>query len=104
LLAGSSSESIQEKRAFVEADLLVEEVAKREIASILRCDLSLMISEYEMQLLTEIFKIDSSLLFYLPLLLEEISNADIDMPSFEERNNFVFIGNFSMNPIEWFNI
>jgi hypothetical protein len=27
--------------------------------------------------------------------LEEISNADIDMlPSFEERNNFVFIGNF----------
>jgi hypothetical protein len=59
-----------------------------------------MISEYEMQLLTEIFKIDSSLLFYLPLLLEEISNADIDMlPSFEERNNFVFIGNFSMNPI-----
>jgi hypothetical protein len=46
LLAGSSSESIQ-KRAFVEADLLVEEVAKREIASILRCDLSLMISEYE---------------------------------------------------------
>jgi hypothetical protein len=97
LLAGSSSESIQEKRAFVEADLLVEEVAKREIASILRCDLSLMISEYEMQLLTEIFKIDSSLLFYLPLLLEEISNADIDMlPSFEERNNFVFIGNFSM--------
>jgi hypothetical protein len=83
----------------VEADLLVEEVAKREIASILRCDLSLMISEYEMQLLTEIFKIDSSLLFYLPLLLEEISNADIDMPSFEERNNFVFIGNFSMNPI-----
>jgi hypothetical protein len=52
-------------------------------------------------LLTEIFKIDSSLLFYLPLLLEEISNADIDMlPSFEERNNFVFIGNFSMNPIE----
>jgi hypothetical protein len=68
--------AFKEKRAFVEADLLVEEVAKREIASILRCDLSLMISEYEMKLLTEIFKIDSSLLFYLPLLLEEISNAD----------------------------
>jgi hypothetical protein len=49
--------------------------------------------------LLEIFKIDSSLLFYLPLLLEEISNADIDMlPSFEERNNFVFIGNFLHEP------
>jgi hypothetical protein len=77
LLAGSSSEKHSRETSFVEADLLVEEVAKREIASILRCDLSLMISEYEMQLLTEIFKIDSSLLFYLPLLLEEISNADI---------------------------
>jgi hypothetical protein len=64
LLAGSSSEKHSRETSFVEADLLVEEVAKREIASILRCDLSLMISEYEMQLLTEIFKIDSSLLFY----------------------------------------
>jgi hypothetical protein len=59
-----------------------------------------MISEYEMKLLTEIFKIDSSLLFYLPLLLEEISNADDMLPSFEERNNFVFIGNFLHEPIE----
>lgn len=91
--------AFKEKRAFVEADLLVEEVAKREIASILRCDLSLMISEYEMQLLTETFKIDSLLLFYLPFLLEEISNADIDkLPSFEERKNFVFIGNFLHEP------
>jgi hypothetical protein len=91
--------AFKEKRAFVEADLLVEEVAKREVASILRCDLSLMISEYEMQLLTEIFKIDNSLLFYLPLLLEEISNADMDtLPSFEESTNFVFIGNFLHEP------
>jgi hypothetical protein len=60
-----------------------------------------MISEYEMKLLTEIFKIDSSLLFYLPLLLEEISNADIDMlPSFEERIILFSLVIFSMNPIE----
>ncbi|CAM2935691.1 glycosyltransferase [Flavobacterium frigoris] len=91
--------AFKEKRPFVEADLFVEAVAKREIASILRCDLSLIISEYEMQLLTEIFKIDSSLLLYLPFLLEEISNADIDkLPLFDERNNFVFIGNFLHEP------
>jgi hypothetical protein len=54
-----------EKRCFEEGDLLKEEV-KREIASILRCDLSLMISEYEVELLTNIFKLDSALLFYLP--------------------------------------
>ena len=40
--------------------------AKREIASILRCDLSLIISEEEMKLLQEQFKIEPSLIFYLP--------------------------------------
>jgi hypothetical protein len=45
-------QNFKEKRCFEEGDLLKEEVAKREIASILRCDLSLMISEYEVELLT----------------------------------------------------
>ncbi|MEZ7500534.1 glycosyltransferase [Flavobacterium sp. Arc3] len=89
--------AFKEKRPFVEADLLVEEVAKREIASILRCDLSLMISEYEMELLRGIFKIESSLLFYLPFLSEGMSNVD-KLPSFEERKNFIFIGNFLHEP------
>jgi hypothetical protein len=91
--------AFKEKRDFEVNDLFVEDVAKREIASILRCDLSLMISEYEMQLLTETFKIDSSLLFYLPFLLEPLTSADLDkLPSFEERKNFVFIGNFLHEP------
>jgi hypothetical protein len=41
---------------------LKEEVAK--IASILRCDLSLMISEYEVELLTNIFKLDSVIVLF----------------------------------------
>jgi hypothetical protein len=45
-------QNFKEKRCFEEGDLLKEEVAKREIASILRCDLSLMISEYEVELQT----------------------------------------------------
>ena len=91
--------AFKEKREFQTQDLLVEEVAKREIASILRCDLSLMISEYEIELLTTTFKIDTSLLYYLPLLLESNAIPDLEeLPSFEERKDFVFIGNFLHEP------
>ncbi|WP_348823625.1 glycosyltransferase [Flavobacterium aestuarii] len=87
------------KREFELVDLLREDVAKREIASILRCDLSLMISEFEMDLLKSIFKIDEKLLYYLPFLLDEISGKTFEkLPSFEERNDFVFIGNFLHEP------
>jgi hypothetical protein len=91
--------AFKEKREFQTQDLLVEEVAKREIASILRCDLSLIISEYEMELLTTAFKIDGSLLYYLLLLLESNAIPDLGkLPSFEERTDFVFIGNFLHEP------
>lgn len=91
--------AFKSKRDFQLSDLLVEEVAKREIASILRCDLSLMISEYEMELLSNVFKIDSSLLYYLPLLLESNAIPElVKLPSFEERTDFVIIGNFYHEP------
>ena len=73
----------------------ISDVFKREMASIYRCDLTLLISEYEMQLATETFKIDASLLFYLPFLSEEINP---NVPKFEERNHFVSIGNFLHEP------
>jgi len=91
--------AFKENRKFTTDDLLVEDVAKREIASILRCDSSLMISEFEMDLLQTVFKIDSKLLYYLPLLLESIDASTIQkLPSFEDRKNFVFIGNFLHEP------
>jgi glycosyltransferase involved in cell wall biosynthesis len=91
--------AFKEKRSFSTNDLLVEEVAKREISSILRCDISLMISEYEIELLQSVFKIDADLLYYLPLLLESIEESTIqNLPSFEERKNFIFIGNFLHEP------
>ncbi|HUH35873.1 MAG TPA: glycosyltransferase family 4 protein [Moheibacter sp.] len=68
----------------------------REITSILRCDLSIMISEVEMKLLMNEFKISKELLFYLPFL-EEIENNK-NLKSFEERRDFVFIGNFLHEP------
>ena len=73
----------------------ISDVFKREIASIYRCDLTLLISEYEMQLATEKFKIDTSLLYYLPFLSEEVNP---NVPKFEERNHFVSIGNFLHEP------
>ena len=91
--------AFKENRSFKTTDLFVEEVAKREIASILRCDLSLMISEFEVELLESTFKIEKALLYYLPFLLEPIVVAQIDkLPFFEERKNFVFIGNFLHEP------
>ncbi|MFV8374469.1 glycosyltransferase [Flavobacterium sp. LB1P62] len=91
--------AFKEKRLFNATDLFLEDVAKREIASILRCDLSLMISEFEMELLESVFKIDKALFYYLPFLLESINSAGVQkLPSFEERENFIFIGNFLHEP------
>lgn len=76
---------------------LFSDTAKREIASILRCDLSLIISDDEMNILQNQFKIDPSLLHYLPFLEEEITTTNHWL-SFEERVDFVFIGNFLHEP------
>jgi len=78
---------------------LYSDVAKREIASILRCDISLIISEMEMNLLLEKFKIEPSLLHYLPFLEDEITQAQVNKwLSFDEREGFAFIGNFLHEP------
>jgi hypothetical protein len=78
---------------------LFNEVAKREIASIYRCDVSLIISEAEMDVLTHVFKVDASLLYYLPFLLEPISEETIGaLPEFKERHDFITVGNFLHPP------
>jgi glycosyltransferase involved in cell wall biosynthesis len=75
------------------------ELAKREIASIYRCDLSLIISESEMELLEEQFNIPQNLLLYLPFLLNPITNDTVmQLPGFEDRQHFISIGNFRHPP------
>lgn len=74
---------------------LNNDLAKREIASIYRCDVTLIVSEFEMELLQMHFKVHSFLLFYLPIWVE---NKMQNLPSFEERNDFMFIGNFLHAP------
>ena len=87
--------AFKEKYTFELSEIVEEDVAKREIASILRCDVSLMVSEYEMQLLKSVFTIDSSLLLYLPLVVDSF---DLNSLLFDQRENFVFIGNFLHEP------
>ena len=93
-------QALKENREFAHLDLLNEH-AKREIASIYRCDVSLIISEYEMELLRTIFKVDEALLHYLPFMLNPISETDQKAwLNFEERKHFVTIGNF-LHPPNW---
>ncbi|MEN8124868.1 MAG: glycosyltransferase [Bacteroidota bacterium] len=83
----------------VSLDYLINTITKREVASIYRCDLSLIISKYEYELLVNTFKIDSSLLIYLPFLLDTLKNETIESyPTFNERKNFMTIGNFKHEP------
>lgn len=79
--------------------LLNSDNAKREIASILRCDMSLIISTFEMDLLKDVFKIDKKILYHLPFLLEKVDANQIKKwCSFKDRENFIFIGNFFHKP------
>src|SRR5699024_7195355 len=85
-LRRARKKAINEERSFAPEDLLNEETAKREIASIFRCDLSLVISEYELKLLQDLFKIDKTLLHYLPFMLDPIGKDTVrSWPAFDER-------------------
>lgn len=72
-------------------------MAQREVAAIFRCDLSLMISHYEINLLTEYFSVPTNLLHYCPFLNLAIREPEL-LPSFAARQHFISIGNFRHEP------
>ncbi len=79
--------------------LFTSDTAKREIASIYRSDVSLVISETEYVLLTDRFKIDPSLVCYLPfMIVSENCRPRNDCKLYSERRDFVSIGNFLHPP------
>jgi len=105
-LRKAREESHKKGTEVTNSDLLNSNAAKREIASIYRCDLSLIISDYEMELLQSVFKVDKNLLLHLPFMLDEIGEEQPnEWTPFEERNNFVCIGNGKHAPnvdaIKW---
>lgn len=98
-LRAARQKAWKERQTFKTHSLLTEEVARREIASILRSDLSLIISDAEFTILKDLFMLDKALLCYLPFLLkpDDFKNRE-EVPLFEERSHFVTIGNFRHEP------
>ena len=77
--------------------LVNSDMAKREVAAIFRCDLTLMVSHVEVALLQQLFNVDKRLLHYCPFMLNE-AQLQQENPSFEQRCDFLSIGNFRHAP------
>jgi len=71
------------------------DLAKREVASFYRCDLTLLVSEVEIELLVEQFRIPRHLLHWNPLMVDLPDSPPVP---FEARANFIHIGNFRHAP------
>lgn len=89
----------KQRRAIKQSDYH-RSTALREIASIYRCDMSLIISEAEMNHLQQVYGIDAALLYYLPLMVDstDLEQQQSSAPGFEQRQGFLFIGNFRHSP------
>ena len=96
-LRKTRQEAIKNEIEFTNDMLLNSEISKREIAAIYRCDISLIISTFEMKLLQEVFKVDESLVYNLPFFLNKIQKNHSWKP-FHNRHHFVSIGNFLHAP------
>jgi glycosyltransferase involved in cell wall biosynthesis len=101
-LCASEKEKQSVAPVTAESELLYQkmcagDMAVREIAALFRCDLSLMISEVEMELLQGYFSVPPQLIFYCPFLSQpEIHSASL--PDFSARQHFIAIGNFRHEP------
>jgi len=95
-LRGARQLAHKENRIFSNSDLN-SDLAKREIASIYRCDLSLIISDFEISLLTDHFKVDPSLLIHVPFMID-LEKINLSKKSFTKRQHFVTIGNLRHAP------
>ncbi|PTP09216.1 glycosyltransferase [Vibrio splendidus] len=95
-LRNARHEAVKKETELTKAHLY-SDLAKREIAAILRCDLSLIISSYEMELLQSEFNIDQKLLHHLPFMVD-LNTLPESTKIFEERKHFMTIGNFRHAP------
>lgn len=89
-------QALKAGRTLSQSDLF-SDIAKREIAAILRCDLSLIISSFEMALLRDTFKVDASLLHHLPFMVN-LAQCPTHTNGFLQRKHFMTIGNFRHAP------
>ena len=101
ILDTSDFHSLREARHQVlktgEALNLFHPIAEREIAAMVRCDLTVMISQVEMDLLKEHFCLPDWQLHYLPFLVRDLPDTGT-LPDFDEREHLVMIGGFKHAP------
>lgn len=71
------------------------DLAQREIAALYRCDLNLMTSDVEIDLLTGLFGLPASILHWCPLMLDTLPEQ---VAPYHQREHFLTIGNFRHAP------
>jgi len=96
-LRNARHQAYKQKRDMTDEDLLTSDMAKREVASIFRSDISLMISSVEVALLQRLFNVDASLIHYCPFMLSQ-EQLTQENPSYQQREDFMAIGNFRHAP------
>lgn len=83
-----------------------QELTFRELASIYRSDLSLLVSSYEHELLIQEWKVPEHLLMFLPITYEKVKiNPACHSGVFDQTKGYVFVGNGIHKPnrdaIKW---
>ncbi|GGD38864.1 glycosyltransferase [Muriicola marianensis] len=91
--------ALQEDRSFEPALWRNMDITKRELASIFRSDLALIISRFEMEWLETHVPAIEPHLFYLPFLYKKTDFLpEARMKNFSDREDFIFIGNGRHSP------
>ncbi len=91
-------QALKQERDVSQEDL-ASDLAIREVASVLRCDLSLMVSTVEVELLKKRFNVPANLLQLCRFMLPAMAADQLSkLPDFEERQHFISIGNFRHAP------
>ena len=80
-------------------ELFHSDDGRRELASIYRSDLTLIISQTELNMLVDVAGVRAALLHYYPLTYGCNNQGEqFEMPQFEDRRHFMSIGNFHHPP------
>lgn len=86
--------AVKQEKEFAVQDWLATDRAKREMASVFRSDLTLVVSTFEAQLLVNRVGVPDGHVLYLPFMLPALSESNTALwLTFEERSGFVCFGN-----------
>ena len=91
-------EELWNQESMVSASCISNPITLRELASMYRVHLNLMVSHVEMELAHKYYRLDSDSLYFLPLLSNNWVETNSDSESVMSRNHFMFIGNYKHAP------